>query len=299
MKSEHRHELKTNELAEWIANLPQWTRENLRTIIYVSVIAVAVIGSSVWYWRKRSVENVQRHLEFTSLIDKLSQNKLQILMAQPQGTDASYLLIETAGALQTTADGAKNDRMAALALIKRAEALRAGLHYRQITVSQTEVQTAINAARASYIKALEMASPYASLKAMAEFGLGLCEEELGNFDGARRVYRDIVANTDYEGTTTVAKAKQRLETMADYQKRIVFSSPPKPQLPPSDLFDTPIPLRPPEIDLLPKAPNGVQVLPEVKMRPEPNAIPESIKVEVKPSSPNDVLGVADVNVPVE
>ena len=59
MKSEHRHELKTNELAEWIAHLPQWTRENLRTIIYVSVVAVLVIGSSFWYWRKRNVETVQ------------------------------------------------------------------------------------------------------------------------------------------------------------------------------------------------------------------------------------------------
>ena len=33
MKSDHRHELKTNELAEWLGNLPQWTKENLVTII--------------------------------------------------------------------------------------------------------------------------------------------------------------------------------------------------------------------------------------------------------------------------
>ena len=299
MKSEHRHELKTNELAEWIAHLPQWTRENLRTIIYVSVVAVLVIGSSFWYWRKRNVETVQRHLEFTGLIDKLSQNKLQILMAQPRGVDASYMLIETAGALQTTAEGARDDSMAALALIKRAEALRAGLHYRQITVSQSEVQTVISGAKDAYVRALEKASANPSLKAMAEFGLGLCEEELGNFNGARRIYRDIVANSDFEGTTTVAKAKQRLETMADYQQKIVFRASPKPQLPPSELFDTPVPLRPPEIDPLPKAPNGVLMLPDVKMGPEPNGIPESLKIKVKPSPPNDVLGAADINVPGE
>ncbi|MBA7624503.1 hypothetical protein ES703_31912 [subsurface metagenome] len=46
MKSKHRHDLKTNELAEWIGNLPQWARENHRTIIYVSVVAVLVIGSA-------------------------------------------------------------------------------------------------------------------------------------------------------------------------------------------------------------------------------------------------------------
>jgi len=47
MKAEHRHELKTNELAEWIANLPQWARDNGRMVIYLSVVAVLVIGSGV------------------------------------------------------------------------------------------------------------------------------------------------------------------------------------------------------------------------------------------------------------
>ena len=56
MKSEHRHELKTNELAEWIGNLPQWARENRRMIIYVSVVAVLVIGSASWYWYNKNVE---------------------------------------------------------------------------------------------------------------------------------------------------------------------------------------------------------------------------------------------------
>ena len=299
MKSEHRHELKTNELAEWIANLPQWTRENLRTIIYVSVVAVLVIGSSLWYWRKRTVETVQRHLEFTSLIDRLSQNKLQILMAQPRGTDASYMLIQTAGALQATAEGTKDDQMAAMALIKRAEALRAGLYYRQITVSQSEVQTVISGAKAAYFKALEKASSNPSLKSMAEFGLGLCEEELGNFDGARQIYRDIAANSGFEGTTTVARAKQRLATMADYQQRIIFMASPKPQLPPSEFFDPPIPLRPIEVDPLPKAPNEVVVVRDVNLNHEPNLVPESLKINIQPSPPNDVLGVADTNVPVE
>ena len=35
MKAEHRHELKTNELVEWLTNLPQWANENLTTIIGV------------------------------------------------------------------------------------------------------------------------------------------------------------------------------------------------------------------------------------------------------------------------
>ncbi len=37
MKAEHRHELKTNELADWLGNLPQWSKDNI-----VSIIAVAI-----------------------------------------------------------------------------------------------------------------------------------------------------------------------------------------------------------------------------------------------------------------
>jgi len=306
MKSDHRHELKTNELAEWIANLPQWTRENRRMVIYVSVVAVLVAGSAFWYWRKKNVGSVQEQIEFTSLISRLSQNKMQILMAQPRGVDTSYMLIETALALETAAEGAKDDQMAALALIKRAEALRAGLHYRQQTVSQADVRTAINGAKTAYSRALEKAVTNPTLTAMARFGLGLCEEEVGNFDGAHQIYRDIIANGDFEGTTTVAKAKQRLETMADYKQKIVFRASPKPKQPltdflqpPTDLLQPPIPLRPIEVNVVPQGPNRVLVVPDVEYGPEPNVASESPKINLRPQTPNNVSGVTDINVPGE
>ena len=303
MKAEHRHELKTNALAEWIAHLPQWAREQGKMVIYISVVAVLVIGSGLWYWRKIRVESVQQRLEFTNLIARLSQNKMQILMGQSRGTDTSFTLIEAAAALDTMAGGVKDEQMAALALIKRAEALRAGLHYRQQSVNQTELQTTINEARAVYNKALETAANHHSIGVMARFGLGLCEEELGNFEGARQIYRDIVANSDFEGTTTVAKARQRLETMPDYEQRIAFRTRPIPKLtPPSttpQLFDTPIPLRPPEDNIFIEGPNRVIVVPEVKMGPEPNGVPQSLNINVPPPAPNTVLGVAEINVPGE
>lgn len=303
MKAEHRHELKTNALAEWIAHLPQWAREQGKMVIYVSVVAVLVIGSGLWYWRKIRVESVQQRLEFTNLIARLSQNKMEILMRQSRGEDTSFTLIEAAAALDTMAGSAKDEQMAALALIKRAEALRAGLHYRQQSVNQTEMQTTINEARAVYNKALEKAAAHPSIGAMARFGLGLCEEELDNFEGARQIYRDIVANSDFEGTTTVAKARQRLEMMPDYERRIAFRTRPIPKLTPPpttpELFDPPIPLRPPEDNIFIEGPNRVIVVPEVKMGPEPNVVPESLKIDIQPPAPNTVLEVADINVPGE
>ena len=319
MKSDHRHELKTNELAEWIANFPQWARDNGKIIISVSVVAVLVIGSALWYWRKTKVESVQQQLEFTNLIAKLPQNKMQILMEQSSGMDTSFKLIQTAVALETVAGGAEDDQMAALALIKRAEALRAGVHYRQETVSQADLLTAIDGAKIAYIDAISKAATNPSLMAMAKFGLGLCEEEIGNFDGAEQIYRDlIIKNSDFEGTTTVARAQWRLETMADYRKKIVFKPAPKPIPKPfvTDMTDMlpPIPLRPiddnaglqdanrfpvvPEVMIGPEPKPGI-VVPDVKIQPEPNAVSESLNIKLRPQAPNNVLGVVDTNVPGE
>ena len=306
MKSEHRHELKTNELAEWIAHLPQWARENGRMVIYVSVVAVLVIGSGLWYWRKITAESVQQQLDFTNFVARLSQYKIQILMNQQGGTDTSYSLIEAATALGTIADGAKDEDMAALALIKQAESQRANLHYRQQTVNQTDLQRTINEVKTVYNRAIEKAAGNPSLTAMARFGLGLCEEELGNFGGAQQIYSDIIANSDFEGTTVVAKAKQRLGTMADYERRIVFRAMPKPKQPPADfmqpptdLLQPPIPLRPIEDNITVEGPNRVIIVPDVNIGPEPNRVRESLNIKIQPPAPNTVLDIADINVPGE
>jgi hypothetical protein len=258
------------------------------------------------------VESVQQRLKLTNLIAKLPQSKIQVLMAQSRGTDTSYMLIQTAIDLETAANGAQEESMAALALIKRAESLRAGVHYRQETVNQADLLTAVEGAKLAYTKAVSKAENNPSLMAMARFGLGLCEEEIGNFDGAEKVYREIIENSDFEGTTAVARAQRRLETMGDYRKRIVFKPAPIPKPPVTDMSDLlpPIPLRPldinepndfpvvPEVMIGPE-PNPGIVVPDAEIQPEPNAVSESIDIKLRPQAPNNVLGVVDTNVPGE
>ena len=239
MKSDHRHELKTNELAEWLGNLPQWTKDNLKTIIGVSLL-IAIVGT-LYIWRKytKDIVQVQERFEFTNLLKQLSDGKMQVIRAQQQGSDLSFILLQPANSLGTFAQDAKNDLAAALALIKKAEALRTELHYRPGTVSKQDLQTQINKAKAAYTMAIQRRLESAkggsnpSLKAAAEFGLGLCEEELGNFEMAEQIYQDIAANAEFEGTITVAQAKHRLETMADYKQKVIFKPAPPPLLSPA------------------------------------------------------------------
>ena len=208
---------------------------------------------------------------------------MEILRARTQGFDISHRLLEPANSLRTFAQNEKDDIVAAMALIKQAQVLRTELHYRQRTVDKQVLTTQINLAKDSYNKALSRltypgprATVNPSLTAIAKFGLGLCEEELGNFDQAMQIYRDIVANPDFEPTTAVAQTKLRLQTMADYQKKIVFKPPPKPV--------TAEPIRP-----------------EIQLKPvDINLVPQMPKIEIKPvdiNLPQTKLKATDTNLP--
>jgi tetratricopeptide (TPR) repeat protein len=276
MRPEHRHELKTNELAEWINNFPQWARENLRMIIYVSVVIILVAAAYFWKIYQKNVVIAGEQFEFTRLVSSLPRSKIQILYTQNQGVDSSYILLNPAKGFQTLAQNTKNDLMAALALIERGEALRMELHYRLGPVSDQDLVAQINRAKASYNEAIsrltvakEHGKTDPSLVAMADLGLGLCEEELGNFDQARQIYRDITTNNQFEPTTAFAAAKQRLETMDDYKTKVVFKPSPKPTT--TVLPQPQIKQQLPEINAISQSPNSV---PEstVYLREIPNEV---------------------------
>lgn len=247
MKAEHRHELKTNELAEWIINFPQWAKENAATIIYVSVFAVVIAGVYFWKVYEKRIVSDREQIELTNLVSQISQGKAQILQANAQGVDASYTLIQAADDLQKIAQNTKNEQMAALALIKQAETLRIELHYRLGSISEKDITAQVNQAKDCYTKAIEKSSTNPSLMAAAKLGLGLCEEELGNFEQARQIYGEIAENAEFKGTVAAAQAKQRLLTMAGYQEKVVFKpSPEQAPAAPADLIQPEIKLESPE-----------------------------------------------------
>jgi tetratricopeptide (TPR) repeat protein len=230
MKSDHRHELKTNELADWLSHLPEWTKENLLTIVITVAAVIAAAAIYGWTIYNKNVVQAQEQTEFTNLINQVSGGKMQILQGQKeQGRDFSFVLLQPANTLESFAQKTNNKRMAAMALIKRAEALRAELHYGNVDEEYLINQT--NQAKASYTEALEKSKANPSLAATAKFGIGLCEEELGNFEQAKAIYKDVAENPDYEYTLAKIRAKERLETMADYEQKIAFEPAPKPATP--------------------------------------------------------------------
>ena len=230
MKSEHRHELKTNELAEWLGNLPQWIKENSMSIIIITVLIIAVISFYGWRRYDKNVLQVREQNEFTQLLDAISSIESNVVSAQSQGIDYSYELINHANNLKMFAESTSRKKMAALAFIKYAEILRKELQYRLGAVSEQDRQGQINRAKESYTQAMQKASSVPSLSAAAKFGLGLCAEELGNYEEAAQIYGEIVSNTDFEGTVTIVQAKKRLDNMSEYEREVIFKPAPEQEI---------------------------------------------------------------------
>ncbi|MCU0913749.1 MAG: tetratricopeptide repeat protein [Planctomycetes bacterium] len=232
MKSDHRHELKSNELADWIANFPDWARANRNTIL--ATVAVILVALLVYFWSfyRRDVLSVRHRTELTSLVTQVPQQMNQIASAAMKDKDDTYILVETQKDLQDFAQKSSNDNMAALALIQRGAALRAEVHYRLAELSRDELATQIGKAQASYQEALDRQPSSPALAAAANYGLGLCEEELSNFDKAAEIYRTMAQKPEYTGTTAQAAAAHRLKIMNDFRTEVVFApAPPKPVQP--------------------------------------------------------------------
>jgi len=286
MRAEHRHELKTNTLAEWMGNLPQWTRDNLVSIAIVIVTIVAAGGFYFWRSYGRNAQ-LQEQYRFTGFVNQISNRKMQLLGAQSPAGGTSSILFEPARNLETFAKSTSDNNLAALAYIKQAEALRAELHYRAESVSDQDFAAQLARAKQSYAMAVEKAADNPSLMALAQFGIALCEEELGKFDEAKQIYARIAADDAFQGTATAAQAKLRLETMDDYRKNVVFAPKPKPK-PRSNI----IPLKPAEIQLGPVDPNR----PSAAAPTGVEGVPPSVRGQVPPTPRGDARDT-DPNAP--
>ena len=241
MDTEHRHELKTNELADWIVHLPGFLRRNWAQITGVTLIVIALLVIPI-FKRTRNNAALTQQTETTLLIQQISQEKVAAIRSQNTGIlDAQSQLLVVANSLEAAANKARKPYAAALALIKRGEALRADLHYQSGRVERPTVVAQINQAKKAYESAIEKARGNSTLIAMARMGLGLCAEEVGNFDRAKEIYEQIAAGTDFAGTVFPAQAQLRLDFMDDNRTKFVFVEAPQPDL--SELGFQ-IPLRP-------------------------------------------------------
>ncbi len=270
MDAEHRHELKTNELADWIGHFPDFCRENAKTIIGVALI-IAAVGVYFYSRGVRTKARFEQEAQAVSLIERLNYSKLMTIRSQTENTPVGDSIQLIADSLKMAAAEAKSPHVAALLLIKQGDALRADLHYRAEEVDPDVVENRITQARTAYEKALIQAQGNNTLVAMANFGLGMCAEEIGDYIEAEKIYNSIIADAGFAGTVLPRQAQDRLDNLQDNKMQFVFVAPAAPK--PEDIrIELPTPG--------PVGPDGP--------KPDPN---KTGTVEIKPTGDNAVSPV--------
>ncbi|MBU1260665.1 MAG: hypothetical protein KJ757_07060 [Planctomycetes bacterium] len=226
MKSERRHELATNELADWIASryvgIPQWFNENLTTIIIGAVVVVGLIAYTIFYYHRQSRVWDQKDAQITSMLDQLSWQKQTVIEGRQQGLGVSDIFLNMASGYQSAASETENLILSALTMIKRAEALRTELHYRPTMAEPDVCKFQLAQAKKVYEQAMEKAKGDPTASAMAEYGIALCLEDMGDFAGAKNLYDKIASADEYKGTLYRARAQLRADTLSDSQRKAVL-----------------------------------------------------------------------------
>jgi len=231
MDSEHRHELKTNELAQWLSHFPGFLKENSLRIIGILLIAAAVFSYFFYNAKKISTVNLAE-AQNTLLMQQVSRNKSEAVNLDSEAAPLENAFALSADKLQIAADaGEEPGHAVALMLIKKGESLRAELHYSTSQLDDQIITGQIERATQAYEEALQKAKGNASLTAMATFGLGLCAEEVGDFEKAAQIYTDIAQNTEFEGTLFPAQAQFRLDILEDNKETFVFTAAAKVKIP--------------------------------------------------------------------
>jgi tetratricopeptide (TPR) repeat protein len=231
MDSKQRHEMMTNELADWIGHIPDFLNTYRNQLLGVVLVVIGLISWPILNrWRQQS--DFAAKAEIVKILDSLETGKYMALSRQQdsqQEFKADSFLV-AASNLAEEAKKAPTEDLSAIALVKRGQALRMDLFYRKEITAEDAVSTQIKQAQEAYQAAFDKAR-MPVVKAMAQFGLGLCLEESGRLEEAKATYQKMVDEPSYAGTPLPAAAKDRIDKMVDNNVKYVFAEPVKPAAP--------------------------------------------------------------------
>jgi hypothetical protein len=177
MKSERRHELKHNELSDWLGEHLASYQPHATAILLGGLLLFAAIIGGIWYFGGEDSVGAKRWSRYFSAVNQREPMKvLEKLAAEKSGSNADLWALQALGDMQLSQGAAllHSDRVEAQKLLQQAEA-----SYKQVEKA-----------------------PDAMLRSRALLGLAKTYESLGKIEDARKYY-DLAA----EASTSTAIKK--------------------------------------------------------------------------------------------
>ena len=124
MDAEHRHELKQNDLVEWITHFPEYARKNYMQLVGAALVILGLLSWLFWPSVKGSIDNsnLDKQAKVTQVMEQLPGSKSASMRSGMAALPDAFLM--TANSLEIEASQAGDPIAKALLLIKRGEALR-------------------------------------------------------------------------------------------------------------------------------------------------------------------------------
>ncbi|MGC3971711.1 MAG: tetratricopeptide repeat protein [Pirellulales bacterium] len=175
MKTERRHELEKNQLADWLAHKLTWAEQNASLLVGVVVAAVVVIGVVMYWQNSRSEKSLEAWNEYFGAVEKRDPTVV---------ADGLEKVAKDSGAI---VPGQMAD------ILLGDIALNDGIN--QLNTDREAGEKRLNEAKNYYVDARNAASD-PRLRERATFGLARFYESLGLLDEAMKEYKTLADNQD-------------------------------------------------------------------------------------------------------
>ena len=234
MRSDERHKLKSNELAQSLSEIPQYLREHGKKWITGLVIVLLVVVALMMFRSSRLAAQENNSLVLQSMVAKSKDIQRQAARKAQSGeqtddimaeryVDSAQPLINSLSDLGLDSSGSG---VARTALLHRARLLRSQLFYSSTVLGPQKKQDLLNQIEAIYHTVLQDYPNDTTVLGVAEIGLALVAEDRLQWDQARQRYQAILDDTSgrWKGTIFPSQADQRLAVIADMEteSEIVF-----------------------------------------------------------------------------
>jgi tetratricopeptide (TPR) repeat protein len=193
MKSERRHELHSNILADQLSDLLEYLRTRGQFIVFVAVGVIAVVAI-VWIWQW-SAET--RRME--------GWQTMKTLLATSREADPEVL-----GRMEQVAADYSDGKLQAMAYAQLGKRL---MQEAVLTGDAAEAREFTQRAEAAFRAALESSDEAGTPAAIAQLGLGGIAANRGDLEEAKQYFEAVGNDPAYEGTPYVALAAEQLTVL--------------------------------------------------------------------------------------
>lgn len=230
MKAERRHELKHNELSDWLGERMEWLQPHATGIVLGIVLLAVILIASAWYWGgKNQASSRAWSRYFEAFNDREPQKSLEALAADQSGSKAAWW------ALLTVAD------------------MQLGQGATLLYSNRAEAQKQLDQAKASFLRVEAADDPL--LKTRARLGLAKVYESLFMPDEALKYYEQVAAA---EKDSAIGKSAAESATRLKSQEKSEFFA----------WFAKQTPKRPAPLPGIGGSVPGIPGMPELSSRPD-------------------------------